>query len=363
MRQTLVPHGRGLRVGKLGHQAGDAAGYSATASAGSSAIRKGTRATPPEVLGVAEETPTLAFFPSGGPSKGVVVRGVKNVPGQAALKRDDSVDLPAFQHLGKALCAGKGVTSRERPVVPDVEVAVGVLCLYVIAVLRQRSETVQGTFVQRMAVSVTGGEREAVSDALGEGGLQAVVVGIAVVGRVVDIPESGELGGVWVHRVVGGQRECGVCWNCYSVNDLALIEVAQTRQPGAVVANVANLQGQIAGEGVRDTKAPIRDVGVLEIRVHRKQVAIGSALASPDGGDRTIHRIIPVYWRYCRVQNDGPGGDAAAIGAIRTTWSSCRAGEPCRVGGQAACMVMPTGGPGGVKERGPFPARVNDSGG
>ena len=43
--------------------------------------------------------------------------------------------------------------------VPDVEVAVAVLQPWIQAVLRQVSETIQGTVVEAMTVRVTGGER------------------------------------------------------------------------------------------------------------------------------------------------------------------------------------------------------------
>jgi hypothetical protein len=87
---------------------------------------------------------------------------------------------------------------------------------------------------------------------------------------------------------------------CHPIHDLALIEVAQTRQSGAVIADVAHLQGEVAGEGVRDTEAPIGDVRVFEIRVHRKQIADSQrscrwTACGRGGRDCAIHSVIPVY--------------------------------------------------------------------
>src|ERR1700694_4278104 len=68
----------------------------------------------------------------------------------------------------------------------DIEVAAAVLTLWMVAILRELSGTMQGAVVEAMTVSVTGGERQPVRSPLGQGRLQAVVVGTGIVRHVVD---------------------------------------------------------------------------------------------------------------------------------------------------------------------------------
>src|SRR5260370_15639763 len=135
-----------------------------------------------EIGGVPEEIPAMLGFAG----QAEIVGGVGDVTGVGALDAHDGVDLPAFQELAKALPAGKSITSCESEAVPHVEVAAAITCPRIPAVLRERSETILGTVVQAMTVGVTGGEIQPVSNALGQGGLQAIVGGVAVVRRLVD---------------------------------------------------------------------------------------------------------------------------------------------------------------------------------
>src|SRR5437588_9035811 len=140
---------------------------------------------------------------------------------------------------------------------PHVVIAAGVFRGGVQAVLREVPETAEGTVVQAMTVSVIGGEVKPVRKPLGQGGLQAVVVGSAIVHRPVDILQIGELG------AVGTDSRDGV----------NLVDVDEISQSGAVIGNIADLEREVAAKGVLDIEVPIHDVGGFEIRVHRDDVA------------------------------------------------------------------------------------------
>src|SRR5579863_4691883 len=153
------------------------------------AVGKGTCAARLEVGGVPEEIPAIGEVSA--PAE--IVLAVVHGPRLAALKVHDGVDLPAFQQLAKAFFPGDGITGRESEAVPDVEVAAGVLRRCVIGVLRHVSVySIQGAVVQAMSVGVTGGEIQPVGNPLGQGRLQAVVVGTGKVRDLVDIPQVGE---------------------------------------------------------------------------------------------------------------------------------------------------------------------------
>ena len=64
---------------------------------------------------------------------------------------------------------------------PDVEVARSVFRPGVQAVLRKVSEAAQRTVVQAVTISVASSERDPVGEPLGQGRLQAVVVGTGIV--------------------------------------------------------------------------------------------------------------------------------------------------------------------------------------
>jgi hypothetical protein len=63
------------------------------------------------------------------------------------------------------------------------------------AVLRSERNTIQGAVVQAMAVGVARPEGNPAREPLGQGCLQAVVVGTHKVRRLVDEVQVGELGG------------------------------------------------------------------------------------------------------------------------------------------------------------------------
>src|SRR5260370_34041402 len=115
--------------------------------------------------------------------------------------------------MGKALDPGYGISGRESETVPDTEGAAAVLPLWIGAVLREVSGSIQGTVVEAMTVRVAGSERQPVRSPLGQGGLQAVVVGTAIVRDLVDKIQPWELAGI---------RLVAIC--------ITLIEVAKTRQ-------------------------------------------------------------------------------------------------------------------------------------
>jgi hypothetical protein len=100
--------------------------------------------------------------------------------------------------------------------VPDVKVTAGVLRPWIRTVLREPSETIQGTVAQAMTISVTGGERKSVRSALGQRDLQAVVIRTGIVRHLIDKPKErklskerpGFLGGLWVRLAVVYSRIC-----------------------------------------------------------------------------------------------------------------------------------------------------------
>src|SRR5260370_23236525 len=104
-----------------------------------------------------------------------------------------------------------------------------------------------------MSVGVTGREGKHMRKALSQGRLQTVVVGMAIVLRLIDKPQVGEFGGVG-----SDARD----W-------IGLIEADKIRQSVAVSADVAHLQREVAAEGVLDTQVEIHDVRRDIMRVYR----------------------------------------------------------------------------------------------
>src|SRR5580700_2325571 len=89
------------------------------------AERNGILAAGFEIGSRSEEIPTIGKLHG----SAEVVAGVKCLPRLAALQRQDAIDLPAFEHLRKALLAGERIGERESEAMPDVEIAVPVLSL------------------------------------------------------------------------------------------------------------------------------------------------------------------------------------------------------------------------------------------
>src|SRR6266699_1578841 len=162
---------------------------------------------------------------------------------------------------------------------PHVVIAAGVFRAGVQAVLGEVPETAQGTVVQAMTVSVTGGEIEPMAKPLGQGGLQAIVVGPAVVHRPVEIFQIGKFGPVRTVDI-GFTVATSDFRGRTGVN---LVDVDEISQPGAVIGHIANLEREVAPKGVLDIEVPIHDVGGFEIRVHRGDVAWSRVLDASDG--------------------------------------------------------------------------------
>jgi hypothetical protein len=101
---------------------------------------------------------------------------------------------------------------------------------------------------------------------LGQGRLQAVVVGIGLVRLPVDKVQIGEVAEAAGVAVVGTDAVAASAWS-------ALIDVDKTSQSVAAIGDIANLQREVAADGVLDTEVPIHDVRRFEIRVHRPDVA------------------------------------------------------------------------------------------
>src|SRR5438034_10530474 len=102
------------------------------------------------------------------------------------------------------------------------------------AVLRCSRKTVQGAVVQTMAVGVAGLESNSAGKPLGQGRLQAVVVGTRIVLRLVDELQIGEFSAVGTDV---GRR-------------IDLIKVAAAGQSVAVIANIAAVARKVVRVGV-----------------------------------------------------------------------------------------------------------------
>ena len=111
-----------------------------------------------------------------------------------------------------------------------------------------------------MTVGVTGGEIQPVRSPLGQGRLQAVVVRMGMIRLIVNDLQVGELG-------VEGTRSA-VCAVASDRIWSTLIDVAHSQQVIAVIADVADIQREVAAEGVLDAEVVIHHVGGLEIWIH-----------------------------------------------------------------------------------------------
>ncbi len=149
--------------------------------------------------------------------------------------------------MGKAFDPGNTVTGGDCQALPDVEVGAAVLPLWMRAVLREVSGTIQGGVVEAMSVRVTGGERKPVRNPLGQGRLQAVVIGTGIVRNLVDKVQVWERGGG------SGTKRIAVRITRCDKRGNSLVKVAKTGQSFAVSADIANLQREVVGEGVLDT--------------------------------------------------------------------------------------------------------------
>jgi hypothetical protein len=136
--------------------------------------------------------------------------------------------------------------------VPDIEIAAGILRIGVVGVLWQQSKAVQGAVVQAVCVGVTRDERQSTGEPLVQGYLEAVIVGPRKIRRVVDKAQVWELGRIG--------RNAGA--------DIRLIDVPETEQPVAMIADICEIQHEVIGQLVLDAQVPVDDVGIAEIRIH-----------------------------------------------------------------------------------------------
>src|SRR6266851_4263378 len=95
----------------------------------------------------------------------------------------------------------QGISHRECEPLPDVEVAGAVKLLLDIAVVvagnLEGVSPIVGSHVERMGVSVTGGEGQPVRIPLGRSGLQAVVVGVVTTTNLGDVIQVWKPGIIW----------------------------------------------------------------------------------------------------------------------------------------------------------------------
>src|SRR2546426_2551964 len=165
------------------------------------------------------------------------------------------------------------------------------------AVLRSERKTIQGTVVQAMAVGVAGLEGNPARKPLGQGRLQAIVVGTRIVLRLVDELQIGEFSAVGADA---GRR-------------IDLIKVAAAGQSVAVIANIADVERKVVREGVLDTDIPVHGVGVLEIRVHGLDAA-GCGWCTTEYGALRNNSVIPVEERACDNSVGGGVGSSKSWG-------------------------------------------------
>src|SRR5436309_12931998 len=108
-----------------------------------------------------------------------------------------------------------------------------------------------------MTVRVTGGEGKPVGNPLGQGRLHAVEVGAGKVRDLVDILQVREASSVRT------DARCGI----------DLIDIANTNQVAAVIADITKVQREVVVECVLHTQVIVRDVGGAEMRVPRRGAA------------------------------------------------------------------------------------------
>ena len=108
-----------------------------------------------------------------------------------------------------------------------------------------------------MAVRVGCDEIEAMGKPLSQCRLQAVVVGPSIIYYFVDELQIRELGGVWLRA--GGRID--------------LIDIDNTQQIIAVIADITDVQTEVVSKSVLHTKIPTRDEGGFEVGIQSAQAA------------------------------------------------------------------------------------------
>src|SRR5712691_8835905 len=159
-----------------------------------------------------------------------------------------------------------------------------------------------------MTVGVTNGEIQPVRHPLGQGRLQAVVIGTGKVIYEVNILQIIEFGGVLTVAVAVR------IWS-------TLILVVKSKQVSAVIADVANLQREVAAEGVLDIEVVIHDEGGFEIRIQRHEAALrGGRAREPairkNGAGLAGSTRGPVETRACCRTAGGGGREEGGLAEI-----------------------------------------------
>src|SRR5436309_3302317 len=119
-------------------------------------------------------------------ASGVSTTAAADAPGQRALEGNDGGHLPSLQQLSETRFAGQSIGHRCCESFPDIEVARSVIR----AVIERCSfgtTTLTGLLVERMGESEADSRGKAVSGALGQRHLGAVVIGVQRIRDGVDI--------------------------------------------------------------------------------------------------------------------------------------------------------------------------------
>src|ERR1700680_1896022 len=168
---------------------------------------------------------------------------------------------------------------------------------------------------------------------LGNGHLQAVVVGLVQVRQAVDLPQVRELAkerplqlrraytrlagvageAAWVPRSVTRQNLVhhwiGRPKARIRSTQGRLVEVPEAQQFSAMVANIGNLQGHVVRDRSLDGQGPSADVGCSQIRIHRLRVA----------GCRIWFRCSRYGQAIAALEREKAGGEDAAAGSSPTS--------------------------------------------
>src|ERR1019366_3421301 len=107
---------------------------------------------------------------------------------------------------------------------------------------------------------------------LGKGHLQAVVVGLVLIGNAVDLRNVRELA---KERPAGLYASRIAIIAVYAGTERWLVDVSEAQQLGAVVPHIGNLQGHIVRDRSLDGQCPGADIGRPHIWIHRLHVAGG----------------------------------------------------------------------------------------
>src|ERR1700688_1679377 len=125
-----------------------------------------------EIRGITKEIPAVCEFAGAAE----IITCVKRLPRLPALQRQDAVDLPALQKLGKRFDIRERVGGRKCKTVPDIKIAVAVFTVRVKAVLRQVLIPIVGLVIESVRVRIAHNKIQTVIIATGERCLQTIVI-------------------------------------------------------------------------------------------------------------------------------------------------------------------------------------------